>query len=265
MSAPTFERNMKKRTKRCAKNRFDDYICKKNMKLDLCPSPALYSYYKSDCDTVIVVDVFRASATMCTILHNGASAIIPVSNTDEAKKYKSKGYLVGAERNTQKCDFADFGNSPFDYSSKRVQGREIVFTTTNGTRAIEAAGDSKELLIGTFINIESLAKRCVKTAERVVILCAGWNNRISIEDTLFGGAFAEKLMELTNVELESDSIKMMLKLWNLAKNDLMGYIKESDHYKRLVDNDAVGDAAYCLTPNSLSVVPVYNKAEGKIY
>jgi 2-phosphosulfolactate phosphatase len=234
------------------------------MKLDLCPSPALYPYYKTDRDTVIVVDVFRASATMCTMLNNGASAIIPVSNTDEAKEYKSKGFLVGAERRTRKCDFADFGNSPFDYSPEKVNGRDVVFTTTNGTRAIEAASESKELLIGTFINIDAIAGRCIETAERVVVLCAGWNNRINIEDTLFGGAFAEKVMELTKAEFDSDSIKMALDLWKQAKIDLMDYIKVSDHYQRLIDNNAIGDAEYCLTPNSLTVVPVYNKSDKKI-
>ncbi|CEA14625.1 MAG TPA: 2-phosphosulfolactate phosphatase [Fermentimonas caenicola] len=235
------------------------------MKLDLCPSPALYPHYKSDHDTVIVVDVFRASATMCTMLNNGASAIIPVSSIDEARTYKSEGYLVGAERKTQKCDFADFGNSPFDYSPEKVKDREVVFTTTNGTRAIEAASDCRELLIGTFINVDALVERCINTAERVVILCAGWNNRISIEDTLFGGVFAEKAMEKSNVEFDSDSIRMTLELWNRVKNDLMGYIEVSDHYRRLVDNGAVSDAAYCLTQNSMSVVPVYNKSDGKIY
>jgi 2-phosphosulfolactate phosphatase len=58
---------------------------------------------------------------------------------------------------------------------------------------------------------------------------------------------------------------MTLELWNRVKNDLMGYIEVSDHYRRLVDNGAVSDAAYCLTQNSMSVVPVYNKSDGKIY
>ncbi len=235
------------------------------MKIDLCPSPALYPFYKKEHDTVIVVDVFRASATMCEILNNGATAIIPVSNTTEAMEYKSKGFIVGAERNTRKCDFADFGNSPFDYTQEKVFGREVVFTTTNGTRAIEAASDCKELLIGTFINIDVLAEKCIKTAKRVVILCAGWNNRLNLEDTLFGGAFAEKAMQLTNVYFDSDSIKMSLELWRSVKNNLMEYIKASEHYKRLVDNGASSDAAYCLTPNSMSVVPVYNKLDKRLY
>ena len=235
------------------------------MKLDLCPSPALYQHYKSENDTVVVVDVFRASATMCMMLNNGASAIIPVSNSELAKKYKSKGYLVGAERNTKRCEFADFGNSPFDYSPEKVNEKEIVFTTTNGTRAIDVASDSKELLIGTFPNIDAVVERCLSSAERVVILCAGWNNRINIEDTLFGGAFAEKLLEKANIKFDSDSIRMTYELWLRVKDNLDEYLKASDHYQRLVNNSAVGDINFCITQNSISIVPVYNKTDKKIY
>ena len=235
------------------------------MKLDLCPSPALYQHYKSENDTVVVVDVFRASATMCMMLNNGASAIIPVSNSELAKKYKSKGYLVGAERNTKRCEFADFGNSPFDYSPEKVSEKEIVFTTTNGTRAIDVASDSKELLIGTFPNIDAVVDRCLSSAERVVILCAGWNNRINIEDTLFGGAIAEKLLEKANIKFDSDSIRMTYELWLRVKDNLDEYLKASDHYQRLVNNSAVGDGDFCITQNSISIVPVYNKTDKKIY
>lgn len=235
------------------------------MKLDLCPSPALYQHYKSEHDTVIVVDVFRASATMCMMLNNGASAIIPVSNSELAKEYKSKGFLVGAERNTKKCEFADFGNSPFDYTPEKVSGKEIVFTTTNGTRAIDVASDSKELLIGAFPNIDAVVDKCLSSADRVVILCAGWNNRISIEDTLFGGAFAEKLLEKANIKFDSDSIRMTYELWLRVKDNLDEYLKASDHYQRLVNNSAVGDVNFCITQNSISIVPVYNKTDKKIY
>jgi len=98
------------------------------MILNICLSPALYPFYKKENDTVIVVDIFRACTTICTAFANGASAIIPVADIEEAKRYKSQGYPVGAERNTQKCDFADFGNSPFDYTREKVEGKEIVFT-----------------------------------------------------------------------------------------------------------------------------------------
>jgi|AGTN01.1.fsa_nt_gi Phosphosulfolactate phosphohydrolase and related enzymes len=231
------------------------------MTLDLCPSPALYPFYRKENDTVIVVDIFRASTTMCAMLHNGADAVIPVADTEEARQYKSKGFLVGAERNTRKCEFADFGNSPFEYTPGKVSGKEVVFTTTNGTRAIEMGKESKRLFIGAFANIDALLKRCMEEeSERIVILCAGWNNKINIEDTLFGGAFAEKLLKLGGILLDSDAVRIALELWRRAKNNPLEYIKESDHYRRLIANGVEGDAAFCLRQNTLPVVPRYDRS-----
>lgn len=233
------------------------------MILDLCPSPALYPYYQKENVTLIVVDVFRASATMCAMLHNGATAVIPVADIESARQYKTAGFLVGAERKTQKCDFADFGNSPFDYKKEIVAGKEVVFTTTNGTMAIEMGKESNELFIGTFSNIDRLADKCV-ASERVVVLCAGWNNRINMEDTLFGGAFAEKLAERGDLILGSDAVKIALSLWQQAKSDPLEYLKKSDHYRRLIDNGVEDDAAYCLQQNTVSVVPSYHKQDKKL-
>lgn len=240
------------------------YLCRKKMILDLCPSPALYPFYQKEDDTVVVVDVFRASATICAMLQNGAAAVIPVASIEEAKQYKSEGFLVGAERKTRKCEFADFGNSPFDYTHDIVAGKEVVFTTTNGTMALETGRDSKHLFIGTFSNIDALAGKCMESSERTVVLCAGWNNRVNVEDTLFGGAFAARLSNKTNLSLGSDAIRIALALWHQAKNNPLAYLRQSDHYQRLIDNGAEGDAAYCLQENTVSVVPRYHKEEKKL-
>jgi len=234
------------------------------MILDICLSPALYPFYKKENDTVIVVDIFRACTTICTAFANGASAIIPVADIEEAKRYKSQGYPVGAERNTQKCDFADFGNSPFDYTREKVEGKEIVFTTTNGTYAIEQSRGCKTLLIGAFSNIDALAKKCIEIGERTVIICAGWNNRVNIEDTLFGGAFAEKLLIENLVNFDSDAVKIALQLWQSAKHDPLNYIKDTEHYQRLIDNKAEGDASFCLQQNTINLVPYYDRVEEKL-
>mgnify|MGYP000907434065 CR=1 FL=1 len=234
------------------------------MILDLCPSPALYTYYQQENDTVIVVDVFRASATMCAMLHNGAAAVIPVADIEEARRYKQEGFLVGAERKTRKCDFADFGNSPFDYAREIVAGREVVFTTTNGTQAIQAAKGCGQLFVGTFSNIDAVLEASLRSSGRVVILCAGWNNRVNVEDTLFGGAFAARLLEKSEVTFGSDAIRIALALWQQAKGNPQGYLRQSDHYQRLIDHGAEGDAAYCLKMNTVHIVPSYDKQAGKL-
>lgn len=234
------------------------------MTLDLSPSPALYPYYRQADDTVIVVDIFRASTTLCTMLHNGASAVITVAAVEDAERYKSEGFLVGAERKARKCDFADFGNSPFDYRRERIEGKEIVFTTTNGTRAIEMSRGSKLLLVGAFSNIGALARRCMTAGERIVILCAGWNNRMNMEDMLFGGAFASLLAEKGEMTAGSDAIRIAMELWQQAKSDPLAYLQRSDHYRRLMANAAERDVAFSLLQDSVTTVPYYDRREQKI-
>ena len=234
------------------------------MKIDVCLSPALYPFYKQDNDIVIVVDIFRASTTICTMFNNGASSVITVASVEEAKEYKDKGYIVGGERNARKIDFADFGNSPFDYSREAVNNKEIVFTTTNGTHAIDIAKDCKKLFVGAFSNINAIAEECHKIGERVVIVCTGWQNRINAEDTLFAGAFIEKASQLGAIEYGSDTTRIALELWNNAKYEPIEYLKSSDHYQRLIDNNAEGDISYCFKENSAPVLPWYCKSKNKL-
>ena len=222
------------------------------------------SYYSESNDKiVVVVDIFRATTTMCAALKNGAKNIIPVASIDEAREYKTKGYLVGAERNVKRCDFADFGNSPFDYTEDKVKGKEIVFTTTNGTQAIEMASDSDILIIGAFSNISVVADFCLNKQKDVLILCAGWNNRFNIEDTLFAGALAQKLLDKSYTSA-SDAVQIALSMWKEAQPDIRTYINRTEHIKRLEANNLQDSAEYCLTDNTVNLVPIYDKATGKI-
>lgn len=233
------------------------------MIIDICFSPALFPYYSQPDDVVVVTDIFRATTTMCMAFKNGASAIIPVATTEEAQQYKKEGFLIGAERNTKRCSFADFGNSPFEYTEEKVRGKEIVFTTTNGTRALHAAKDCRELLIGAFSNIDAVVDRSIQLDGRIVILCAGWNNKVNSEDLLFAGAFAQKICDKTDTQLDSDAVRIALDLWAVAKENPLAYLQKSDHYQRLVNNGVEKDAAYCLEQNRVALVPFYDGV-GKI-
>lgn len=235
------------------------------MKVEICFTPALYPHY-SDGDSdkiVVVVDIFRATTTMCAALNNGARAIIPVASIEEAQAYKAKGYLVGAERNVKRCDFADFGNSPFDYTEDKVGGKEVVFTTTNGTQAIEMASAAGTLIIGTFSNIDAVADFCVGKQKDVIVLCAGWNNRFNIEDSLFGGALAKRLID-KGYTSASDATQVALSMWSEAKPDIRSYIDRTEYIKRLEANNLQDSVGYCLTEDTVNLVPVYNRETKKI-
>ncbi len=230
------------------------------MKLEVCFSPVLYPFYADDNQIVIIVDIFRATTSICTAFFNGATAVRTVSSIEEAMEYKSKGFSVAAERNVKKCDFADFGNSPFDFTPNKVSGKEIVFTTTNGTRAVEMAMNASEILIGAFSNISVLTGYCLSGGKNIMILCSGWNSRFCIEDTLFAGALAERLINNGKYSEKSDSVHAAIEIWKIGKKNLKTYICSSEHYERLKLNGLENSVDYCITDDSAPVLPKYSKA-----
>ena len=229
------------------------------MKLDVCFSPVLYPFYAEKNQIVIIVDIFRATTSICTAFRNGAKAVITVASVEEAVLFKEKGFPVAAERNVKKCEFADFGNSPFDFTPEKVIGKEIVFTTTNGTKAVEMALDADEILIGAFSNITTLTNYCNSKKKNVLILCSGWNNRFCLEDTLFAGALTEKLIKTGKFCSDSDATLAALELWKIAHPDLINYICSTEHYQRLKNNGLEDSVEYCLTNDTTPVLPVYDK------
>jgi 2-phosphosulfolactate phosphatase len=153
-------------------------------KLETCFSPALYEPELHADEIVVIIDILRATSAICTAFANGAASIIPVAEINEARDYKNRGFLVAAERDGFVLDFADFGNSPFNFTREKVEGKTIVYSTTNGTGIINMASLASDIVIGSFLNISALAGWLTKQEKNVVLFCAGWKNRFNLEDTL---------------------------------------------------------------------------------
>lgn len=229
-------------------------------KINVCFSPALYPYYVDNNDiVVVVVDVFRATTSMCVALSNGASGIIPVATMEEAKAYKDKGYLVGGERNIVKFEFGDFGNTPSEYTQERVNENDIVVSTTNGTHAIDVAQDASNLIIGSFSNLQAVANYCLKEKKDVLVLCAGWKDQFNMEDALFGGALIELLTVNNEYQSGFDAATVSLSMWKEAKPDMKKFISQSEHINRMKQHGLYDVALFCLQTNTTNVVPVYDK------
>jgi len=182
---------------------------------------------------VVIIDVLRASSAICTAFENGASAIIPVAEVAEAREYKSRGYLVAAERDGFVLDFADFGNSPFNFTREKVEGKTIVYSTTNGTGIINIASSAFRTVIGSFLNLSALSEWLVAQDRNVILFCAGWKNRFNLEDTVCAGAIAERLLKSGLFTTICDSTLAAMDLWQIAKNDLPGYIEKVAQRTRL--------------------------------
>jgi len=225
------------------------------MIVEVCFSPALYPEFRKDDSIVVIVDILRATSAIVTAFMNGVNRIIPVATLDEAKEYKQKGYFVAAERDGIVRDFADFGNSPYNFKRDLIEGKDIVYSTTNGTNCITMASHSYRVLIGAYLNLDAIARYVISENRDLVILCAGWKNKFNLEDSLYAGALSEQVLKNPEYHTVCDSAHASIDLWNIARPDLMNYIEKAAQRHRLKKNKLDDVIGYCHTMNLTTMIP----------
>lgn len=226
--------------------------------IEVCNTPGDYEYFKGKFDIVVVIDVLRATSAICSAIHNGVKSVIPVSTIDEAKAYQEKGYLVGAERQGEIVEGFDFGNSPYSYMKPELKGKDIVLSTTNGTRAINIAKEAPTVVIGALTNLDFLSEWLIEQNKNVVCLCSGWKDKYNLEDTICGGAIAENLLKTGRFTSNEDASVGAKYLYLAAKDNYFGFLKSSSHRRRLKKLNLNEDIKFCLTPNQMEVIPILN-------
>ena len=227
-------------------------------KIEVCLTLENYDKFRNPNAVVIVVDVLRATSSICAAFENGVNYIIPVADFSNAIAYKEKGFLVASEKDGIKRPEADFGNSPQNFSAENVKGRNLVYCTTNGTRAIHTANDSRGVAIGSFPNLTAVANWAISKNCDILILCSGWKGKFNIEDTIFAGAVCEIVLKNKNYSTICDSAIASMDLWNIAKQNLPEYIKRVAQYTRLNKNGNGDSIPYCISTDLTDKVPVFN-------
>jgi 2-phosphosulfolactate phosphatase len=223
--------------------------------VEVCIVPPLFNSFNHKEKAIVIVDVFRATSIICTLFINGASKVIPVESLEIAKEYKEKGFLVAAERNGKKIDFADFGNSPFEFTPEKIKGNTIVYSTTNGTQTIKMCKENDIVLIASFLNLSAITDYLIRLKKDVLILCSGWEGDFCLEDSVFAGALIEKLSVSGVFSLNNDAAISSLDHWNLAKPNLEDYLRKSFQYNRLLKLKMLETIKYCITLDLTTVLP----------
>jgi 2-phosphosulfolactate phosphatase len=203
--------------------------------------------------TVVVVDILRATSCMVTAFAHGVGSITPLADLEKCRMMKMKGYVTSGERDGRKVEGFDKGNSPFEYMGEQVRGMRIAFTTTNGTHAIEKSREAKEIIIGSFLNLSAVARHLLFNDSNILVVCAGWKGKVNLEDTLFAGALVDKLRDY--LDPDCDAPLAAQHLYNLAKGDLVSFLSNSSHVRRLNRLSIHKDIEFCLTPDVYNVLP----------
>lgn len=206
----------------------------------------------------LVIDVIRATTTMTEALANGVRAIFPVLTAEDAARLAASlgrdNTLVCGERKGLPIEGFDLGNSPREFTRDRVEGRQMVMTTTNGTRAFLAAQEASPVIAASFLNL-SAAAGAVADADHVVILCAGKEDQFSFDDALCGGHLVKTLVRdrETDCELNDAAVAAMaLAEAHEPSAALLGSIAAG---KALLDINLADDLPVCAEVDRHDLAP----------
>jgi len=223
-------------------------------KIDVCLTPELLHLCETENKNVVVIDILRASSSITTALAHGIARIKPVAGLEECRALKKQGFIIAGERDGKKADGFDLGNSPFDYMDRSLAGKTIAMTTTNGTMAISKSKDAAKVIIGSFLNKKAVVDELLRGQNDILLLCAGWKGRFSLEDTLFAGAVVKDLGH--DFQVDHDAALAARYLYDGTGSNLPAVVENASHAQRLKGLNIQKDMAFCLTFDKYDVVPV---------
>lgn len=228
-----------------------------NKSIEVVFSPALMRFHDVKNKIVVVIDILRATSSICVAFQTGVKKILPVATSEECKIYKEFDFVIAAERNAMKVENFDLGNSPFEFENPLLAGKSIAFTTTNGTKAIKLAKENgaAKIVIASFLNIDFLCNWLLNQNESVVLLCSGWKDKFNIEDSLFAGAVVLQLEK--HFIVDCDSAIAAKSLYSQHETNLEEIIRQSSHAKRFkLLHLQTDDVSFCLQKNTTPLLPI---------
>lgn len=234
------------------------------MHLDVFLTPCAVTDEALEGTLTVVIDVLRATTTITTALSAGAAAIRPVATMQEVEfqtaSTDGNGYLRAGERDGEKIEGYDLGNSPLDYTSQTIEGQTIILTTTNGTRALSKASAAEEVIVGSMLNAYRVARWIAEREQDTVLLCAGRHNRPALEDTLCAGLLIDYLREIGASPEMTDAAHIVERFFDQT-DDLETAVEASSSVQRLRQIGHERDISYCLQQDSLPILPRFVDGE----
>lgn len=218
---------------------------------------------------VAVIDVLRATTVIVHALAAGAKSVIACREVDEARRVAAgldpATTIMGGERESVRIEGFDLSNSPREYTAETVAGRTVIFTTTNGTKAMAACREARRVVIASFANCSAVAHALVDE-EEVHLLCAGLRGGVSQADTLCAGAIADKLCGDDDSSIEmNDTARLARSAWqNVKPDELSTVIAAGQGGRNLIELGFTADIDVAAVIDTYSIVPRLNPSDGSI-
>ncbi len=213
---------------------------------------------------VAVIDVLRASTTIAVTLSNGAKAVIPTESPDDAvtrSKHLERGaFRLAGERRMLKMDGFDLGNSPIEHSREAVEGKTVLLSTTNGTKALLAVQGARDVVVASYVNLSAVTTM-LRTALRggadLTLVCAGQDREFALEDAACAGRFVHAISKRLTGLVMNDAAFAASLIDKKFGDNLMRLFSTSAHGRALAAAGFGDDLAACAAVDSYPVIPIY--------
>lgn len=203
---------------------------------------------------VVVIDVLRAATTVATALANGARAVVPFETVEDtvrrAREFARDEIRLAGERRMVRIEGFDLGNSPLEYGPEIVNGRTILYTTTNGTRALAATQGARVCFFAAFVNAAATV-RAVRAAmnehTEVLIVCSGHERRLALEDVVCAGRLVRGIAQGQEHLVRADGARVAELMERPFVGGIASVAHEATHARSLSEAGFDADVAACLT------------------
>jgi 2-phosphosulfolactate phosphatase len=213
---------------------------------------------------VAVIDVLRASTVAAIALANGARAVVPLESSDEvitrSKSFDRSEVRLAGERRMNPIPGFDFGNSPGEFTREAVEGKTVLFTTTNGTGAFLAVQGARDVVVASYVNFSAvltMMRAAARAGTDVSILCAGREKEFALEDAGCAGRYVRQLTARTP-EIEMNDAARASELIAKRYGDRIDQLfADSAHGRALAEAGYAEDLATCAQVDSHAIIPIY--------
>lgn len=233
------------------------------MRLDVFFTPNQVKVPDTQGRLVIIVDVLRASTTVATALGNGAKTVIPLEGPDEvisrSKEFARSQTLLAGEQKMHPISGFDLGNSPQAFTPEVVEGKTILITTTNGTRALLGVQGARDIVIASYVNftaVLAMMKVAASSNTDIAIICAGEEGSFTLEDAACAGRYVRAIPKRAALAV-NDAAAASVLIEKKYGDNIAKVFKESTHGQALQSAGFGDDLAAAAEVDSYPVVPIW--------
>jgi 2-phosphosulfolactate phosphatase len=206
-------------------------------------------------DIYIVIDLIRATTCMAVIFDRGARRIFAASTIEQARAARRiyPERLLCGERKVKPLPGFDYGNSPVQFADAELSDRELIMTTTNGTRAFHACPPNAIRLAGSLYNAGAAARKALELARasqgNIHLVCAGEEDTFGLDDAVCAGYLAQEIQRQAGQVLDLDeSALAAMAIYEAYRPPKV--IEYTSAARSVIDGGLPDDPPFCMRTNA---------------